>query len=162
MQTLSPVNRRDRGFTLIEVLMAIAIVGILSAVAFPSYVDYVMRGKIAEATAGLANMRVQMEQYFQDNRTYAAVAPNPAPCTAGSAVPLPANTRYFTFACTVTPTTFTITATGVAANGMDGFLFRVNELNVQETVITGKAASVGFVSNAGCWVVRKGAGTRAC
>jgi type IV pilus assembly protein PilE len=161
MPTSSPRSRHG-GFTLIEVLMAVVIIGILSAIAFPSYVDYVMRGKISEATAGLANMRVQMEQYFQDNRTYAAVAPNPAPCTAGSAVPLPANTKYFTFTCALAANTFTITATGIAGNGMDGFVFTVNEQNAQQTQISGEAAKVGFVTNTGCWVVRKGAGTKAC
>jgi type IV pilus assembly protein PilE len=161
MRSTSAADRR-RGFTLIEVMMAVAIVAILASVALPSYVDYIRRGKITEATAALGTMRVQMEQYFQDNRTYADVAGVPAPCTATSAVAPPPNARYFDFTCARTATTYTITATGRAAQGMDGFVFTVNELNTQASVITGQAATAGFSSNATCWVVRKGSGANAC
>ena len=154
---------RSRGFTLIEVLIAIAIVGILTSLALPSYTDYVRRGKITEATAGLANMRVQMEQYFQDNRTYQAGGGNPAPCAADSAVPTPGNARYFAFTCVgLTATAFEIRADGVAAQGMGGFRYTVNQQNQQATEISGAAAAAGYVSNANCWVVRKGAGAGAC
>ena len=162
MRSRSPVERRH-GFTLIEVMMALAIVAILAAVAFPSYVDYVRRGKITEATAALANMRVQMEQYFQDNRTYADVGGVPAPCTATSAVAPPPNARYFDFSCDPrTATTYILTATGRASAGMGGFVFTVNQLNTQASVIGGDAATAGFASNTNCWVVRKGNGANAC
>ena len=68
-----------RGFTLVELLVVVAIVGILAAIAVPQYGDYVLRGKIAEASATLSQHRVKMEQFFQDNRTYAAAC-----TTAGS------------------------------------------------------------------------------
>jgi len=45
---------------------------------------------------------------------------------------------------------------------MDGFAFTVNEQNVQASQITGTAAAAGFVSNASCWIVRKGSGAAAC
>src|SRR5689334_17268788 len=146
MRSTLPVGRRRAGFTLIEVMIAVAIVAILAAVAFPSYVDYVRRGKITEATAALATMRVQMEQYFQDNRTYANVAGIPAPCAAGSAVAGPLNARYFDFSCDTparTATTYTLTATGRANVGMGGFVFTVNEQNLQASVITGTASTAG-------------------
>ncbi|HZN26313.1 MAG TPA: type IV pilin protein, partial [Burkholderiales bacterium] len=158
MRSISPAHRRH-GFTLIEVLMAVVIVAILASVAFPSYVDYVRRGKITQATTALATMRVQMEQYFQDNRTYANVAGVPAPCSPGAAVGAPPNARYFTFSCDTparTANTYTLTATGRADAGMGGFVYTVNETNTQASVITGAASTAGFVSNASCWVVRKG------
>ena len=150
--------RRMSGFTLIELMIAVVVVAILSAIALPSYRDYITRGKISEATANLADLRVKMEQYFQDNRTYAAVAPNPAPCLAGSSVP-PTTGRYFTFTCTnLSATTFTVTATGIVAQGMGGFVYTVNETNTQATTITGgsAAATAGWTGNATCWVIRKG------
>ena len=156
--------KTQNGFTLIELMITVVVIAILVAVAVPSYTDYVARGKIGEATANLADMRVKMEQYFQDNRTYAAgVAGVTAPCTAGAGtVPLPAGTRYFTFTCALAATTFTITATGVAGQGMGGFVYTVNELNAQTSTITGAASTAGYVTNATCWIVRKGAGGSAC
>src|SRR2546425_8114960 len=62
--------QRPTGFTLIELMVAVAIVAILAAVALPNYTDYVRRGKIQEATSALLAMRVKTEQYFQDNRQY--------------------------------------------------------------------------------------------
>ena len=57
------------GFTLIEVMIVVAIVAILSAIAIPSYRNYVIRGKIPEATSNLSGQAVKMEQYFEDNKT---------------------------------------------------------------------------------------------
>jgi prepilin-type N-terminal cleavage/methylation domain-containing protein len=53
-----------KGFTLIELMIVVAVVGILTAIAVPSYTNYVIRGKIPEATSQLASKRVQMEQFF--------------------------------------------------------------------------------------------------
>jgi len=71
------LTARQSGFTLIEVMIAVAIVGILIAIALPSYRNYVIRGKLVAGTNALANMRAQMEQYYQDNRTYATVSARP-------------------------------------------------------------------------------------
>ena len=62
---------RASGFTLIEIMIVVAIVGILAAIAYPSYSEYVQRSRIMDATSGLNDVRTRMEQYFQDNRTYA-------------------------------------------------------------------------------------------
>jgi len=147
--------RRMSGFTLIELMIALVVVAILTAIALPSYQDYVARGKISEATSNLADMRVKLEQYFQDNRTYVGA------CVAGTTAPLPpaATTKYFDFTCpTLTATAFTVTATGRATAGMGGFVYTVNETNVQATTITGgsAAALAGWTGNAACWVIRKG------
>ena len=54
--------RCARGFTLIELMITVAVIAVLSAIALPSYTDYVTRSKLAEAYAHLADLRVKMEQ----------------------------------------------------------------------------------------------------
>lgn len=143
--------RRMSGFTLIELIVTIAIIAILARVSYPAYVDYVTRGKLSEATSNLADMRVKLEQYFQDNRTYVGA------CVAGTTAPLPTGTRYFTFTCpTLTATAFTATATGISTAGMGGFAYSVTQANVQSTTITAPASTAGWTGNAACWVIRKG------
>ena len=54
--------KRSRGFTLIELMITVAIIAILAAVAIPSYGEYVRRGRVTEAVRALSGMRVKMEQ----------------------------------------------------------------------------------------------------
>lgn len=139
------------GFTLIELMIVVAVVAILAAIALPAYNDYITRGKITEATSTLADMRVKLEQYYQDNRTYVGA------CAAGTTAPLPAGLKYFAVTCpTLTATAFTVQADGVA--GMGGFVYTVDQNNTKATTITAgsPAANAGWTGNATCWVIRKG------
>lgn len=139
--------KKTAGFTLIELMIAVGIISILSAIAIPSYTGYVQRGKIAEATSQLATMAVKLEQYFQDNRTYAGA------CAAGTTATLPTNTQYFTFSCPVlTAATFTVQAVGDASAGMGGFTYTVGPNNAKATT----SVPAGWTANATCWVTRQG------
>jgi type IV pilus assembly protein PilE len=138
---------RGRGFTLIELMIAVAIVGLLAAVAYPAYTAYVRRGKIAGALGELSTVRVRLEQYYQDNRDYGST-------DSACGVAMPSATG-FSFACSwgasSTSQTFVVTATGQASAGMDGYVYSVNESDQQKTVQFG-----GATVNAACWIKKQG------
>ncbi len=145
--------RVQKGFTLIEVMITVAIIAILSAIAIPSYTDYVRRARITEATGALASMRVKFEQFFQDNRTYAGA------CTTAPAVSvamMPVATAHFTFACPVlTATNYTITATGIAATSMAGFTYQLAMQPATGVVMSTTAMPTGWVTRPDCWVFKR-------
>jgi type IV pilus assembly protein PilE len=150
--------QRPTGFTLIELMITVAIIAVLAAVAIPNYTDYVRRSKLQEATSTLLAMRTKMEQYFQDNRSYTTPgAPVLAPCTAGSSVPIPAQ-KYFGITCPVlTATTYTIQA-DASDPSITGLRFTINEGNVRATTVTSGSPieQAGYTSNPNCWTIRKG------
>ena len=141
--------RLQRAFTLIEVMITVAIVAILAAVALPSYSDYMRRSRVTEATSTLAGMRVKMEQHFQDNRSYATA------CAVGTGIaPQPADTANFQFRCparNLTATTYLVRATGI--NAMTGFSYTLNQDNVRVTESTPTGS--GWPTSTTCWVLRK-------
>ena len=131
------------GFTLVEVMVVVAIVGILAAVALPAYSDYVTRGKIPGATSILATKRVQLEQFFMDNRTYVG-----APSCADDST----SSQYFDFSCTAqTATEFTLQAAGKGT--MAGFSYTIDQAAAKTSAIT---ASGWAAESTSCWIIRKG------
>jgi type IV pilus assembly protein PilE len=151
------LQRLRRGFTLIEVMIVVAIVAILAAVALPSYRDYLRRGMLPDAFTALNDYRVKMEQYYQDNRAYGntgatTCANNNAPTWSTF---VPAGPNNFTFACALGGTTaagaqtYTITATGKASTRVTGHVYTITHDNVQSTT-TFKGAAV----TKSCWLVR--------
>jgi type IV pilus assembly protein PilE len=139
-------GKRISGFTLIELMIAVAILGILASIALPSYRQYVLRGKIPDATSHLASKRVQMEQFFQDAKTYVGTPLCPV-------VPAPDTTtsKNFTFDCdgAPTPTTFKLRATGTGT--MAGFVYTVDQSNNKVTV----SVPSGWTASPDCWVTAK-------
>ena len=142
------MNVHVAGFTLMEVMITVAIVAILAAVALPNYFDYVTRSRLVEAKTNLADMRTRLEQYFLDNRAYpnACIAYAAGPAGAGN-IYRPATEKFFTISCALTATTYTVTATGI------GFTYTVNEANLRTT--TGVPAGWITPSPNTCWVGRK-------
>jgi type IV pilus assembly protein PilE len=136
------------GFTLIEVMIVVAIIAILTAIAVPGYMQHVQRGRIVEATSQLATYRVKLEQYYQDNKNYGSTA-----SVCGNSIGT-ATGDYFNFTCNwgagATNQSFLITATGKAS--MAGFSFTVDQSNGRAT--TGFPGQSGVP--AACWITRKG------
>ena len=138
------------GFTLIELMMTLVILAILAAIAIPSYSEFVTRSRLIDAHTKLGDLRIQMEKYFQDNRTYVGGG---GACGADVAL---ANynadpARAFEYSCpAVTATTYVLQADGRSAKGMTGFVFTVNEANAKSS-----AGPTGWTAAANCWLVRK-------
>lgn len=139
---MNTLKAMQKGFTLIELMVVVAIIGILASIVIPSYTDYVKRGKAAEAPATLADLKSRMEQCFQDNKDYTH-----ANCDALCVTP--AGSKYFAYSCTPasTPTTYTLAAAAVAGQGIDGFSFTIDQ---------DSAKTSNFDGNTGnCWLTKK-------
>lgn len=142
-----PNPPKQTGFTLIELMIVVAIVGILAAIAYPSYMEHIRKGNRADAEASLMQLSQFMERYYTGTGRYSKTAggtdmpDNPAP-------PFPTGTPY-TFSITVNSagTSYTATATpnspGVMANDKCGNLTLTN---------TGLKGQTGQnVTTADCW-----------
>jgi type IV pilus assembly protein PilE len=137
---------RQRGFTMLELMMVVVVVALLAAIALPSYTDYIMRSRITEATSGLSDARQRAEQWFLDNRDYTNACSN-----AIAAV----NPQIKTFVLSCPGGKQSSTAYLIQADGqgpMSGFQYTVNEANAKITV----AVPSGWTKpSVNCWAVKK-------
>lgn len=102
-------GRHQNGFTLIELIIVVSIIGILAAIAFPSYQGYVRRANRSDAIAALVNMQLQQEKWRTNNSSYNATA---------SQVGAPASSAYYTYAVSnAGVSTYTLTATAKTGTG---------------------------------------------
>jgi len=111
-------NKYGLGFTLVELMIVVAIVGILASIAIPSYVEYVKKGRRAAAQSHLMEIAQREQQYLLDARTYAASL-----TTLGITTPTDV-ANYYTIQVNVAdaPPSFTITATAQGTQTSDGNL----------------------------------------
>jgi type IV pilus assembly protein PilE len=141
--------KMQKGFTLIELMIVVAVIGILASVGIPAYGNYVIRGKLVNATSDLSNGRIMMEQFFQDQKVYDN--------SRGGVPPCPAPNKYFTFTCATTPTTYTLTAASQANKGLGAvgdYTYSIDQTNSKQTV---KFAGVALAP-ATCWIMKQGDG----
>ena len=135
---------RSGGFTIIELMVAIAVVAILAAIALPAYTAYIQRSKVPPALDALSALSTRMEQCYQDTGTYTSCAP----CT--TSLPTPAN---FTVTCTIATGTnagrsYTATATG--SGQMSGYAYTIDSSGNRATTAHPNG------TNSTCWTTRGG------
>ena len=137
-QTARRPHRPRRGFTLIELMITVAVVALLARIAMPSYMDYVKRGKLQEAFNSLTSAALTNGQFYQDNRTYASATGCSTPATT-----------YFTYSCTATSSTdFTLQAVGKTGTATAGFTFTVDSAGTRKTT----AVPTGWtLPSLNCW-----------
>ncbi len=112
-------STRRVGFTLIEVMIVVAVIGLLSVIAYPSYTQYVIRANRSAAQQFMLSIASRQEQYVLDNRAYASTI-----AALGLTAPAETTTRY-TFSVALVagpPPGYTITATSIGPQVSDGNL----------------------------------------
>lgn len=139
-------TRKDAGFTLIELMITVAVVGILAAVALPAYTDHIKRGKRSAAESFMVTLSNKEEQQMLNTRCYFEY-PADAACTPPSVtVPSEVSANY---TITITkdagpPPTYTITATPTASFGDT----KCGTLTYTNTGVKGASGPSGV---SGCW-----------
>jgi len=132
---------KNKGFTLIEVMITVAIVGILAAVAYPSYTEHVKKSARAEAITALVDAANKQEQFFVDNHDYTAVLAN-----LGLNATTETGLYTLSMVAVANSREFTITATagsGVALTDSDCTALIINELSTK--------TSTGSGTSKECW-----------
>lgn len=79
-----PTIKQEAGFTLIELMIVVAIIGILAGIAYPAYSEYVKKGRRADAKAGLMSLQLAQEKYRTNCTQYATAIGNPMSCVTGN------------------------------------------------------------------------------
>jgi type IV pilus assembly protein PilE len=146
--------RRQHGFTLIELMIVVTIIGLLAAVAVPAYQDYVRKGNRAVAKTKLMELAARQEQYFSDNKVYAAdltllgVAANPMSVDArGSWVAVGSTAALYTISAATSNANMSFTLTATATGGQSSDSAKCATLTLSETGLRGGTGALG----ANCW-----------
>lgn len=114
-------NNKQAGFTLVELMIVLAIIGILASVVYPSYTSYAERSRRSEAQSGLIQMQLQQEAFRMLNPSYAT------DFGAGvNDVKQPTST-FYEFSMTAGPSTYTLTAKAIG--------IQLSDTNCKEIVL---------------------------
>lgn len=134
-----------QGFSLIELMITIAIAAIIAAVAVPSYRDHMLRAHIPEATSTLSALAMRLEQHYQDNQAYGD--------TKGCAITLPAD-EFFNFECSADNggQSFLLKASGKSNGAMADFVFTLDQNgNAMTTQLPAAWGTAPF----NCWISKR-------
>lgn len=139
-------RRRERGVTLIELMITVVIVAILAAIAYPSYTQYVLRSHRTAAKTALHDMASRQERLFSTTNAYGTTLAALG-YTPGASMPIPdANSHYYDLSVNATQTTYTLSAApwGGQVNDAECGTFTLDETGNQ-----GMNGGAGTAQN--CW-----------
>jgi type IV pilus assembly protein PilE len=142
---MNPRKIRQVAFTLIELMVTVAIVGILAAIVYPSFMDQVRKGKRAEGKVRLSQSAQLLERYYSDNNSYSMVAtnfPTLFGLAAGTTVYSGSNNETnspYTISFGSTASTYALSAVAVGAQASDTKCgnFGLNNIGVKSITGTG-------------------------
>ena len=101
--------RRQQGFTLIELMIVVAVIAILAAIAIPNYLEQTRKGRRADASRSVGEYQLAMERWRAENPSYANCSGSG--CGSGTYPSLPTSDFYTMASSGVSATGYTITAT---------------------------------------------------
>jgi len=138
----------ESGFTLIELMIVVVVIGILSAVAYPAYTDHMFKSRRSDAKTVLADIASKQQQYFADNKTYANTVAElgvPALSTKGYYNILMNGTGAVVSGGVTIYTGFTVTAQPIAAGPQGG------DTKCTSLTITSSGKKTHSGTAAECW-----------
>lgn len=129
-------RKASKGFSLLEVMVVVLIIGIIAAIAFPSYNEHVRKSRRAAGVACVSAVAQQMERFYTANLTYDGAVANPASCHDNAL-------NFYNIELDATPSTYTVRAVPTGAHSGDACgTLSVDQAGVQSA--TGTASS-------SCW-----------
>ncbi|PIF91623.1 type IV pilus assembly protein PilE [Acidovorax sp. 62] len=142
------MSKAQRGFTLIEVMIVVAIVGILSAIAIPSYSEYIRRGHRADARAGLLQAQQWLERSSTATGVYPTALPNALQWRLADGTPDPTKRYTIGFQAGNTNAMFTLAATRKAGpQGTD----RCGDFTLTNTGVREAINKTSGTTTTECW-----------
>ena len=146
------MKQTQTGFTLIELMITVAIVGILASIAIPSYQSSVMKSRRADAKGALLGFENAMERYFTVNNSYlgagAGGGDTGTPTIFSGTSPVDGGTPYYNLTINAaTASTYTLNATPTGAQSND----KCGTLTLTHTGVKGVAGAASGVTVNDCW-----------
>ncbi|TBU95896.1 type IV pilin protein [Phytopseudomonas dryadis] len=127
---MGTIRAKDQaGFTLIELLIAVAIIGILAAIALPAYSNYILRGKVKAAQSDLVALSLNLENRYQRQLSYPSTTTDSTETTeALFSSWKPVQDKDFTYTLNANGSSYTVTATGTTS-GLTSCVLTLNNKN---------------------------------